>query len=98
MNKYDSAQAGRKALEAGAILHVKAPAGEYTAGPLTTAVRSPYAAPRFVAYGYGKSRHIVAQYEGDARDVSWFLVEHAGRGAVTKAVREAKYPAARRSR
>jgi hypothetical protein len=98
MNKYDSAQAARKALEAGAILHVTAPAGKYTAGPLTTAVASRYAAPRFVAYGYGKSRHITPQYEGDARDVSWFLVENAGRGAVTKAVREAKYPAARRSR
>lgn len=100
MNKRDSIEAGKKALERRLILHVQSPTGDtYTAGPLTTAVKS---GVPFVAYGYGRSRFVVPEYRGSAYGVSSFLVEQAGRGAVTKAVREAEsrklHPFTRHSR
>jgi hypothetical protein len=88
MNKADSIQAGRRALEEGLILHLRAPSGdEYTAGPLSQAIqRGP---SRFVAYGYGRSR-FRRDREGSAWEVADFLVEYVGRGEVTRAVRVAR--------
>ena len=100
MNKRDSIQAAKRALEARTILHVRAASGDsYSAGPYTAAIAR---GVPFVAYGYGRSRFVVAEHRGSAYDVASFLVEQAGRGAVTKAVRDAEArklnPSARHSR
>ena len=90
MNKADSVQVARGAIEEGLIMHFRAPNGDqYTVGPYTPAVKRA-GGPEYVVYGYGRSRWLVPERKGSAWELADFLVEHVGRGAVTQTVRSAR--------
>ena len=90
MNKAESIQEAKKAIEQGLILHFRAPSGDqYTVGPYTPAVRRS-GGPEYVVYGYGRSRWLVPEVKGSAWQLADFLVEQLGRGNVTSTVRRAR--------